>query len=231
MIKNRRCILFLGFTSLLLSSCGVRDGLAPVEEVRTQITNQSSATRHTVQKGETLYAIAFRYDQDYHVLARINHLNAPYALRIGQVIKLNARAQPAIRPMLPDLPLFTSNSQWLWPAKGRIKTTFFPNKGRKGIDIAGKRGQNIRASAAGVVAYAGNGLPGYGNLIILKHDKQYLTAYGNNQKNLVHEGQTIKKGAVIAKMGMIDRAFWGLHFEIRKQGEPINPLSYLPKKT
>ncbi|MCH9690241.1 MAG: peptidoglycan DD-metalloendopeptidase family protein [Gammaproteobacteria bacterium] len=233
MIKQtNRCILILGFISLLLLGCGLREGLAPVEESKGYKQNNSTQ-RHTVRRGETLYAIAFQHDQDYHYLATLNRLNSPYTLRVGQVIKLNPNARKAGPPMLSSplaRSLSSSHTQWRWPIIGHIKTSFSPQKGQKGIDIAGKKGQKIHASAAGIVAYAGNGLAGYGNLIILKHDNQYLTAYGNNQRNLVREGQTIKQGAVIAEVGVVNRQFWGVHFEIRKLGEPVNPLSYLHKK-
>ena len=107
--------------------------------------------------------------------------------------------------------------------------TFVPQQGKKGIDIAGSKGQKIQAAAGGVVAYAGSGLSGYGNLIIIKHNNQYLTAYGNKLRNLVKEGQHIRAGQTIAEMGVVDRRYWGVHFEIRKAGIPVNPLSYLKK--
>lgn len=86
------------------------------------------------------------------------------------------------------------------------------------------------AAADGVVAYSGNGLSGYGNLIIIKHNGQFLTAYANNLKNKVEEGQKVKAGQIIAEMGIIDRQFWGVHFEIRKSGQPVNPMLYLQKR-
>ncbi len=225
-MKSRSwCILFLGGISLL--GCGVREGgLAPVEESKWREARPTS--RHIVRPGETLYAIAFRYDQDYHTLASLNRLKPPYTLRVGQVVHLKPNPQlKKLAAALPDLPRLPSSNQWLWPTRGRVETSFSPQKGQKGIEVAGRKGQKIYASASGTVAYAGNGLPGYGNLIILKHDSQYLTAYGNNQRNLVHEGQVVKKGQVIAEMGLVNRRFWGLHFEIRKMGEPVNPLNYL----
>ncbi|MDX2346026.1 MAG: peptidoglycan DD-metalloendopeptidase family protein, partial [Legionella sp.] len=228
----RRWIDWVGWTvvaiiviCLFLFGCGTRNEPAPIEESKWY-QNNLNATRHSVRAGETLYAVAFRYDQDYHDLATLNHINAPYKLRVGQVIQLKPQTK-SILNALPELPVFLSNHQWTWPLKGRIATNFSPNKGQKGIDIAGKKGQKIHAASAGVVAYAGNGLPGYGNLIILKHDNQYLTAYANNQRNLVRVGQSIKKDAVIAEIGVVNRRFWGLHFEIRKQGKPVNPLNYL----
>jgi lipoprotein NlpD len=239
MVRFRKQALFLGlFLSLLMQGCGMREGgLAPVEE-STWYGSNPSVEKHVVKQGETLYAIAFRYDQDYHRLAELNGLKSPYALRIGQVIKLKSSspvenfALNLVKslPNPPKIPLISNNSSWHWPAHGRIMRTFSPKHGRKGIDIGGKQGSKIRASSAGVVAYAGDGLPGYGHLIILKHDTEYLTAYGNNQKNLVRSGQHVKQGQVIAEMGVVNRHFWGVHFEMRRRGEPVNPLNYLKKK-
>lgn len=239
MVRFHRQTLLLGlFLSLLMQGCGMREGgLAPVEE-STWRGSTPAAERHVVTRGETLYAIAFRYEQDYHYLATLNKLKSPYALRVGQVIKLKSSspvenfAESIVKalPSPPKLPAVSDVSSWRWPVTGRVIATFSPRNGRKGIDIAGKKGARIRASASGTVAYSGDGLPGYGNLIILKHNAEYLTAYGNNQKNLVHSGQHVKKGQVIAEMGVVNRRFWGLHFEMRKRGEPVNPLIYLKKK-
>jgi lipoprotein NlpD len=246
-----------GFSLLLwvlLVSCDERAALAPVEEVNWKVANNRES-RHVVMSGETLFAIAFRYDQDYRQLAQLNHLHSPYTLRVGQVIYLNRsmppvaspRAQP-VRNSAPHYPTHyvpytphtppvvrstphpqTPQGRWIWPAQGRVVANFAPLQARKGIDIAGKQGSKIVAASSGVVAYAGSGLPGYGNLIIIKHNDNYLTAYGNNSRNLVREGQRIKAGQTIAEMGMIERRFWGVHFEIRKSGQPVNPLNYLPR--
>lgn len=228
-----------------LTSCTERAGLAPVVELKWQ-PPQSHPQTHIVKASETLYAVAFRYDQDYRQLAAINHLRAPYALRVGQVIKLRGagritaqyetRRQRAYIPPRRQTPQsrsysspvrYSGNSGWVWPARGRIATQFIPQEGKKGIDIAGIKGDKIRAASGGTVAYAGNGLSGYGNLIIIKHDNQFLTAYGNNLRNVVKEGQKVKAGQVIAEMGIVDRKFYGVHFEIRKAGKPVNPVSYL----
>lgn len=120
--------------------------------------------------------------------------------------------------------------KWFWPSKGKIVTQFAPKNGKNGINIRGTKGDKIIASNNGVVAYAGDGLQGYGNLIIIKHKNQYLTAYGNNLRNLVKEGDKVKEGQVIAEMGVIDRKYWGVHFEIRKSGIPVNPLIFLMDK-
>jgi lipoprotein NlpD len=121
---------------------------------------------------------------------------------------------------------------WNWPTKGRVVQTFSAaNENRKGIWINGRMGQPVTAAEAGKVVYAGNGLVGYGNLIIIKHDRSYLSAYGYNSKLLVREGDRVKKGDVVAHMGAPNIGGQPvLHFEIRRHGKPINPLPMLPKK-
>ncbi len=236
---------------LVLCSCGQREGLAPVVEVNWQELN-GHAKNHVVQRGETLYAIAFRYDKDYRQLALANRLSRPYTLRVGQKIYLQPSRYPMKKMTAPPLqypihyytntkpvqhispqtsPVVPSNyTGWLWPIQGRVVANYVPQQGKKGIDIAGKKGDKIHASRAGIVAYAGSGLSGYGNLIIIKHDNQFLTAYGNNLRNIVQEGQHISAGQTIAEIGVVDRRYWGVHFEIRKMGKPVNPMSYLQKK-
>ena len=117
---------------------------------------------------------------------------------------------------------------WIWPAKGKIVNGFSEATSLKGIDIAGSAGQPITASAAGKVVYAGSGLRGYGKLIIIKHNDIYLSAYAHNRDILVKEGQQVGKGQKIAEMGNTDADQVKLHFEIRRQGKPVDPLRYLP---
>lgn len=234
----------------LMVGCGERTSLAPVVELKWQPLNSRQRT-HIVRRGETLYAIAFRHDTDYRRLATYNHLRNPYSLRVGQVIRLPYSGQRAkiystpvkigkngqrptrqVRISSPQSrTLFTAfnSNHWKWPAEGRVVANFFPEQGKKGIDIAGKKGDIVRAASGGMVAYSGSGLSGYGNLIIIKHDGQFLTAYGNNLRNRVKEGQKVKAGQIIAEMGIVDRKFWGVHFEIRKAGQPVNPMSYLQR--
>ena len=116
-----------------------------------------------------------------------------------------------------------------WPAAGSVQSTFDEAK-NKGIDIAGKLGDSVMAAADGRVVYAGTGLRGYGNLIILKHNNNYLTAYAHNQTLLVREEQSVKKGQKIAEMGNSESEQIKLHFEIRKQGKPIDPIKLLPNR-
>lgn len=227
--------------------------MAPVAELKWQPYSRYQKT-HTVVRGETLYAIAFRYDTDFRQLAMRNRLRPPYALRVGQVLSLQGISRkvhysstpyrkPAAqtkyyqpKPVAPQPRVIyspkvntRSSSGWLWPVSGRVVTSFIPEQGKKGINIASKKGEKVHAATNGVVAYAGSGLAGYGNLIIIKHNNEFLTAYGNNSKNLVKEGQSVRAGQIIAEVGIIDRQYWGVHFEIRKSGTPVNPLNYLKK--
>jgi lipoprotein NlpD len=121
--------------------------------------------------------------------------------------------------------------RWLWPTKGKIITNFSSGQpASKGIDIAGKRGQPILSAADGKVVYVGDALSGYGKLIIVKHNEDYLSAYAHNDRILVKEQQTIKAGDVIAKMGSTDAERVMLHFEVRFRGKSVNPLKYLTQK-
>lgn len=123
-----------------------------------------------------------------------------------------------------------SGVTWMWPAKGSVIESFsLSEQGNKGIDIGGTRGQQILAAADGQVVYAGNALRGYGNLIIINHANEFLSAYAHNDVLLVTEGQTVKRGQQIARMGSTDAKSVRLHFEIRYRGQSVNPVNYLPK--
>ncbi len=124
---------------------------------------------------------------------------------------------------------YASNIKWLWPVRGKIVHRFGVKRGKKGIGISGKRGQRIVAAAAGRVVYSGSGLRGYGQLIIIKHNDTYLSAYANNKKIWVKEQQKVKLGQHIADMGSNGAKNPMLHFEIRKNGKPVNPVRYLPR--
>lgn len=121
--------------------------------------------------------------------------------------------------------------RWHWPTTGKIVETYSSKSAtRKGIDIAGRPGQFVKAAAAGRVVYSGSGLRGYGRLIIVKHNERFLSAYAHNRKLLVKEGQQVKAGQKIAEMGRTGADRVKLHFEIRREGNPVNPLRYLPKR-
>lgn len=121
-------------------------------------------------------------------------------------------------------------AKWSWPSKGRVIAKFSNSEnGNKGIDIAGQRGQSVNASANGVVVYAGNALRGYGNLVIIKHNDDYLSAYAHNDQVYVKEQQKVSVGQKIASMGSSGTSTVKLHFEIRYKGKSVDPMRYLPK--
>lgn len=136
-------------------------------------------------------------------------------------------APVAAKPASPQIA--ADPDAWLWPTEGRVISRFKPNDpARKGLDIGGKEGQAVVASAEGQVVYSGSGLLGYGELIIIKHNESLLSAYAHNRKRLVKEGDAVKAGQRIAEMGSNDRNQAMLHFEIRSNGNPQDPLKYLP---
>lgn len=118
---------------------------------------------------------------------------------------------------------------WMWPSDGKVVATFDEGK-NKGIDIAGKAGQQVMAAGAGKVMYAGSGIRGYGNLVIVKHSNSLLSAYAHNRSIVVKEGQNVNKGQMIAEMGDSDADSVKLHFEIRQQGKPVDPSRFLPTR-
>lgn len=143
-----------------------------------------------------------------------------------------ATAPSAPPPVLPTPPAAREGDEdinWLWPAKGAVVGTFDETR-TKGLAIAGKAGDPVSAAADGKVVYAGSGLRGYGNLVIIKHNNTYLTAYAHNQALLVKEEQAVKRGQKIAEMGATDAERVQLHFEIRKLGKPIDPAKLLPPR-
>ena len=205
------------------------------QEKPTGAFSGSRPEKVTVTRGDTLYSLARQYDMSVSSLASINGLKSPYTIRPGQTIRLKAtkdKPPPAGRSRqtrTASLPDDNRTIDWQWPVQGRLITTFNSNKsGRKGIDIAAKEGKDIRAAAPGKVVYSGNGLISYGNLVIIKHNRTYLSAYAHNRKLLVKEGDAIRAGQKIAELGQTGTESPRLHFEIRKNGKPVNPLKYLP---
>jgi lipoprotein NlpD len=141
-----------------------------------------------------------------------------------------APAAPAAPPAATTEPVASADEvNFIWPALGTVATTFDEQK-NKGVSIVGRLGDPVLAAADGRVVYAGAGLRGYGNLIILKHNNTYLTAYAHNQALLVREDQSVRQGQKIAEMGSSDTDSVKLHFEVRRQGKPVDPLIHLPKR-
>lgn len=136
---------------------------------------------------------------------------------------------PSAAPAGPALGADDAAVSWVWPAEGKVIATFDEGK-NKGVDIAGKAGQQVVAAGAGKVMYAGSGIRGYGNLVIVKHSNNLLSAYAHNRTILVKEGQSVAKGQMIAEMGDSDTDSVKLHFEIRQQGKPVDPTRFLPNR-
>ncbi len=194
---------------------------------------------HFVRRGETLFSIAWRYGKDPSDVARWNQLGDGSLIHPGQIIRLtppsgsSARSNSSSRRPSKPLPKVPTQPAppWAWPTAGKINVQFGGKPGTgTGILINGKAGQAVHAAASGTVVYAGSGLIGYGQLIILKHNDTYLSAYGYNASLLVKEGQAIKKGQRIATMGEGPERKALLHFEIRRNGKPVNPRQYLPAR-
>ena len=245
---------------------------------------------YVIQKGDTLYSIAFEHGLDYREVAVRNNIENPAAIKIGQQIKLlpseegveerprmeikplapatstpviivkkdepkvvklpyseqavaqiermqqepgqpalpaTAAAIPAVKPPQEEDAGADDSLEWGMPTKGKLIGEFSESANRKGVDIAGNKGQPVLASAAGKVVYSGSGLRGYGKLVIIKHNKTFLSAYAHNEQILVKEGQSVTRGQQIAEMGSTDTDQVKLHFEIRKLGKPVDPAKFL----
>jgi lipoprotein NlpD len=205
---------------------------------------------YTVQRGDTLTRIALDHGQSWRDLATWNQLSNAHLIEVGQVLRVSPpgavtepsgvvvqpigpSAQAAPKPTPPASPpapaANDSGLSFAWPANGTVIGTFDEVK-NKGLDIAGQAGDPVLAAADGQVVYAGAGLRGYGNLIILKHNNTFLTAYAHNQSLLVKEDQQVRRGQKIAEMGKTDADRVKLHFEIRRQGKPVDPAKFLPAR-
>ena len=252
-----------------LVACGGH-GRAPVEDRSGRSSSPLVGDRYTVQRGDTLYSIAFRYGLDYRRLAAANRIPSPYTIYPGQKLALreadpprvassqsSARTATAPPPATatpgptakPPVAAVTKPSsaagttsgtasktltsgpvaQWRWPSSGRV-IRGYSSTVHKGIDISGNRGVAVVAVAPGHVVYAGTGIVGLGELLIVKHNDIYLSAYGHNDRLLVAEGDNVAAGQKIAVKGSTGTDSVRLHFEIRKAGKPIDPLQVLPRR-
>ncbi|OXR49450.1 MULTISPECIES: peptidoglycan DD-metalloendopeptidase family protein [unclassified Pusillimonas] len=229
-----------------LAGCASRKTQAPVSDMSSGGGSVSAAGGiYVVRPGDTLYKIAQTHNVDVNTLIRLNNISDPSQLRVGQTLRLSGNADmasapaPAPAPTTPAKAPDTSSAtpsrasdaalvSWGWPANGKIIQGFTANT--KGIDIEGKVGDPVTAAASGKVMYAGNGVRGLGNLILIGHSNGFITAYAHNHKLMVKTGQEVSKGAKIAEIGQTDTTSPRLHFEIRRSGTPVNPLAYLPSR-
>ena len=204
-------------------------------------------------KGDSLYRISKRTDVSIEQLIKLNQLKKPYVIQPGQTIFLKSLSTAKKSSSKPSRKKVASTSQsrsqqksvkqktqtirwpktvkWKRPSKGKVVKKFDRRRNdAKGVEFKGRQGDTIVASAAGKVVYSGNGLISYGNLVIIKHNNTYLSAYAYNRKLVVKEGDVVKAGQKIAEMGQKEKQRPRLHFEIRKNGKPVDPLKYLPWK-
>ncbi|NYT57630.1 peptidoglycan DD-metalloendopeptidase family protein [Alcaligenaceae bacterium] len=246
-IRSSRALLLTAVVATItLAGCASRTTQAPVTDM-SGIQTPANETTYVVKAGDTLYKIAQAHGMTLAQLTNLNNISDPGQLRIGQVLRLDSNAPapagdtaPAVatpipvKPVEPVQPTSTARASdasvvnWGWPAPGKIIQSF--NSNTKGIDIEGAAGDPVHAAADGKVMYAGNGVRGLGNLILLGHGNGFITAYAHNQSLLVKTGQEVKKGDKIAAVGQTDTTSPRLHFEIRRSGTPVNPMSYLPAR-
>jgi lipoprotein NlpD len=219
-LRTRRSIGTIGLCCLLLGACA-------------NIAADGPAT-YVVRPQDTLYSIAWRHDLDFRDLARWNNVGADFHISIGQVLLLAPgavpprpppRAPPRVPARVPP-PVLSAARGWVWPTDAIGAAKPVPSGG---ILLSGRLGQDVRAANDGRVVYTGSGLRGYGNLIIIKHADSLLSAYAHNREMLVHDGEDVTAGSVIAHMGEGAPHSATLYFEIRLNGRPIDPLPFFSK--
>jgi len=244
--------------SFLLSGCGSA-GPAPVDS--RDASGPAPAGYYRIRSGDTLSSVAFRRKLDFDTLAKWNHLDPPYRIYSGKLLRIeplgggdgSGSAGPTVKSTgkkksktetqkVAKAPSRAARSQagskgkadsgmrWRWPIEGKLVQTFRGgDRTRQGIRISGRAGQKVKAVEGGTVVYSGSGLKGYGNLIIVKHNDNYLSAYGFNRRLLASEGQRVKRGQSVAEVGQASSGEYLLHFEIRKNGTAQDPMRYLPR--
>lgn len=253
-------LMLLAMAALVLTACqsgyqttrGKADDAAQPHAQKPAKAPVTGKT-YVVQSGDTVFGIAFRAGLNFRDLAAWNGIEEPYTIRVGQTLRLTppssiaapvrspprkvtpapARSAPAVpaAPAAATVQPVLSNIGWQWPTEGELIGRFVVNdKTRQGINIAGRHGQPILAAADGTVVYSGAGLIGYGELLIVKHSNEWISAYAHNAKRLVAEGDKVKAGQHIADMGDSGSLNTMLHFEIRRNGKPVDPLLYLPER-
>ena len=206
--------------------------IEPTEQPSIAISQERDARKTNLKTSPKAFKLPFS-EQNVARLKYPANISAPVQTPppFSPAVEKNTRIEvaPQPEPQKSDIPLKQSDAEWIWPTTGKLLSSF--SKNSKGVKISGQAGQPILASAAGEVVYSGHGLRGYGNLIIIKHNNTFLSAYAHNSKILVKEGETVMKGQKIAEMGNTDADTIQLHFEIRKHGKPVDPMEYLPHQS
>src|SRR5690606_18896251 len=238
----------------LLTACSSTVVRTPGSAGAPRVSTPKPGASIVVSRGDTLYRLAVSNGISPMDLALWNGIRAPYTIYPGQRLRLypqsgaqasrtaatrgstataqRPRVQPTqAPPQATTPPPPRSSVSWRWPTDGQILNRYSAGAPtRQGVDTTGKGGQPVRAAADGAVVYSGSGLVAYGELVIGKHDEQWLSAYGHNRSRLVNEGARVKAGEQIAEMGSTGASREMLHFEIRYNGKPVDPLQYLPRR-
>ena len=236
-MRRQRSICALSLCCLLLGGCANTGAEKPGDEM----PRGEKPHVYVVRPQDTVYSIAWRYGLDFRDLARWNHIGPDFRIAVGQTLILapsTALGKPKTSPGAPAPPArappparvlpapASSGFSWAWPTD---RTSAPQPVSGGGILLSGRLGQDIRASASGRVVYSGSGIRAYGNLIIIKHGENWLSAYAHARESLVHEGQDVLLGQVIGHMGEGAPQKPVLYFEIRRNGRPVDPLGFLPR--
>ncbi len=226
MIKQALIIVSL----LFLAACSSNHG----RYSKSNYGSLSAPYTYTVKPGDTIFSIAWRYGLSPKKVQAINNISNPNKIFVGQKLHLRKGYKPSkyaknkYKPTQYRPKTVKVIANWVWPIKGKVIRNFNPSQiGANGIRIAGKRNQTVNAAEAGIVAYKGNGLNGYGNVIIIKHSNGLLSAYGFLNKTYVKKGQRVKKRQRIGSVGYAANKKRMLHFEVRRNSKPVNPKAYI----
>ncbi|WP_274585102.1 peptidoglycan DD-metalloendopeptidase family protein [Neisseria leonii] len=218
----KTAIAFL--TARVFPAAGVLFLAACASSVPSETGGSVADGYYRVERGDNLYRIGLRFNQSAATLARWNNLADPAQIEVGQLLRV--RPETAVRGAAQTA---ASAARLRWPADGPLLARF-DGRGNKGIDIGGQRGDPVYAAGAGQVLYAGDGVRGYGRMVLVSHSSGLLTAYANNDRLLVAKGQRVAVGQKIAEMGSSDTDRVKLHFEVRLSGKAVNPEPYLPPR-
>ena len=190
---------------------------------------EESGDIYIVKEGDSLSSISFLYNVNYKKIAKWNNIEPPYNISIGDEITIKASRYRKKITSKKRKVKFQSAIKWVRPHKGIVSKDFsYSDIGKKGIDISGNIGDDIYSASDGTVVYTGNGIKGYGNLVIIKHNDSFLTAYAHTNEILVKEKSSVSRGQLIARLGDTDSIKPVLHFQVRKNGKPVDPEQYLP---
>lgn len=239
---------YILFISLLFLLCCTKSRQTPALIYKVKI-DPPKVIEHIVVDGENSFAIAWSNGMTLEKFLDLNNFDKEHKVKAGDRVKVSSmfanysvsppnivktKTQPKVKAKKQEVAKVTPvnkktvrKSIFIWPVTGKVIASF--SSSNKGIDIKQDLGRRVVAAKEGLVVYSGNGIKEYGNLVIIKHDHEYITAYAHNKRILVKEGDSVRAGQVISEVGSTGTSTSKLHFEVRKNGEPLDPIHYLPK--